>query len=71
MYKKLILFSILILNSFFAFNQEANYMINFEKGTEALDAKKYPQAISFLTLCIEENPTANAYSKSNQCFTKH
>ncbi len=59
--KKLILLSILILNSFLIFSQKANHIINFEKGTEALDAKKYQEAISFLSLSIDENPIADAY----------
>ncbi|MDO9257155.1 MAG: energy transducer TonB [Bacteroidales bacterium] len=50
------LFISVIVNS-----QPATAILNYEKGTEALESKNYKDAISFLTLSIDEFQSTNAF----------
>jgi protein TonB len=59
--KKSILFSVLFLFSVFLYCQKDNSVKNYQLGSKALEDKRYADAISFLSLSIDENPTANAY----------
>lgn len=59
--KKIFLFFSLILISTFVFSQSEEAEKNYELGTKALESKKYEKAVSFLTLSIDEFPSANAY----------
>lgn len=59
--KKAILLIIATTCFFFGYSQNENSVKNYRLGSKALDHKKYPEAISLLTLSIIENPTANAY----------
>ncbi len=59
--KKSILVLVLLFLSVYSFCQKNNSAKNYQLGTIALESKKYKEAISFLTLSIEENPTADAF----------
>lgn len=52
---------VIILASGFAYCQTPDAVKNYEKGTEALESKNYRDAISFLTLSIDEFPSTNAF----------
>jgi len=45
----------------YIYGQPGNSIQNYQLGTKALEDKRYQDAISFLTLSIEEKPTANSY----------
>jgi TonB family protein len=66
--KKSILFSALFLFSVFAYCQKDNSAKNYKQGVKAFDSKKYEEAISFLTLSINELPNANAYEKRAEAY---
>jgi TonB family protein len=66
--KKSILFSALFLFSVFAYCQKDNSVKNYQLGSKALEDKRYADAISFLSLSIDENPTANAYFNRSVAF---
>jgi len=60
--KKIFLITLIMLGSAFAFCQFPDAKKNYEKGSKALDSKNYKDAISFLTLSIQENPLSpNAF----------
>jgi TonB family protein len=60
---------VLILISSFAYSQSPDAVKNYEKGTEALESKNYKEAISLLTLAINEFPSNNAYY--NRAFANY
>jgi TonB family protein len=66
--KKSILFSALFLVSVFSYCQKDNSAKNYKQGVKALESKKYQEAISFLTLSIDELPTAAAYTNRAEAF---
>jgi TonB family protein len=66
--KKSILFSILFLFSSFSYCQKDNSAKNYKQGIKAIDSKKYEEAISFLTLSIEELPSADAFEKRAEAY---
>lgn len=59
--KKLLLSLAIVFISILAFSQSAKYTKNFEKGTKAIESKDYEKGISYLSLAIDELPSANAY----------
>lgn len=59
--KMIFLITVIILYPVIAYCQSATAVMNYEKGTEALESKNYKEAISFLTLSINEFPTNNAF----------
>jgi periplasmic protein TonB len=59
--KKLIILHVLFLYSTFSYCQLDNSVKNYQIGSKALEDKRYSEAISFLSLSIDDNPTANAY----------
>jgi TonB family protein len=59
--KKIFLFVPLILISSLVLSQSEEAKKNYKLGSEALESKKYEKAVSFLTLSIDEFPSANAY----------
>jgi TonB family protein len=52
---------ILLFLSVYTFGQKNSSVKNYQLGTSALESKNFPEAISLLTLSIDENPTANAF----------
>jgi TonB family protein len=60
MKKALSLYCLLTI-SILCFSQKDNSVQNYKKGSVALQSKNYQEAISLLTLSINESPTANAY----------
>jgi TonB family protein len=59
--KKIFLISSAILLITLTFGQSTHYELNYNKGTQAANAGKYQDAISFYTLSIDEHPAADAY----------
>jgi TonB family protein len=59
--KNIILLFIVTICFQFSYSQTENAVNYYKKGTKALESKKYQEAISLLTLSINENPNANAY----------
>jgi TonB family protein len=67
--KNYLFITVFILVSRFVYCQSPEAAKNYEKGTEALDSKNYKEAISFLTLSIDEFPSTNAYY--NRAFANY
>jgi len=60
--KKTFLFLLVFLIiSSLSYCQSAKAFKNYEKGSEAIELKKYQQGIKLLTLAIEEYPSSDAY----------
>ena len=59
--KKTITLSIALLFCIVTFSQTKASRKNYEKGSNELTRKNYSEALSFLTLSINEFPTADAY----------
>jgi len=66
--KKILLLLTLIFFSSFTFSQHVNAEKNYKKGLLALNVKEYEEAISFLTLSIEEQPSANAFFERAKAY---
>ncbi len=58
---KILLLTVLLVISVFAFSQSAKCLRNYDKGTKAIQSNKYKEGITYLTLSINEFPTSNAY----------
>ena len=59
--KKHLLVLAAILISVIVYSQTSKCLRNLEKGTTAVNSKKYQEGISYLTLSIAEFPTSTAY----------
>ncbi len=59
--KQYLSLTVLIFLSQFVYCQSPEAVKNYEKGTEAIQAEKFQEAILFLTKSIDEYPTADAY----------
>lgn len=59
--KNILLSLFLLLTILYAGAQSAESVKAYEKGSKALEKKKYHEAIELLTVSIAEHPTANAY----------
>lgn len=59
--KNIFLSFFLLITTLFAGAQSEVSVKAYEKGSKALEKKKYHEAIELLTVSIADNPTANAY----------
>ncbi|MEI6061226.1 MAG: TonB family protein [Bacteroidota bacterium] len=66
--RKTLIFTIILFSAIFVFGQKENSSPNYKKGLKALHAKNYTEAISLLTMAIEQNPTALAYLNRSEAY---
>lgn len=59
--KKYLVVITTVLISVIAYSQSFKCLRNLEKGTTAVNSKKYQEGISYLSLSIDEFPTSTAY----------
>ena len=71
-YLKKLIFNLLLQFAFFTacLGQSATYTLNYNKATQAANAGKYHDAIAYYTLCIEAQPTADAFFDRSSIYNK-
>lgn len=66
--KPIILSLALVFSNMLLFSQSENFFRDYKKGNKELDKKNYQLAISYLTLSIDQNPTAKAFLSRSEAY---